>query len=147
MRFTGGKASSQDRRRARLLPELKVEIGKNGHLSKDALSRIAGQAGIPIQEVFGVATFYSYLPVSPVGRNMIKVCQCLPCELKDSRAILESLRKELGIAPGETTGDGRFSLELVNCIGACDQAPAMMINDRLHGNLNPDRIAEILKSY
>jgi len=106
MSFTVRKASSPGSGRAGLLPKLKAQLRKHGYLSRDALAEIAGQAGIPIQEVFGVATFYSYLPVSPVGRNMIKVCQCLPCELKDSLAVLESLKKELGIAPGETTCSG-----------------------------------------
>jgi NADH:ubiquinone oxidoreductase subunit E len=61
--------------------------------------------------------------------------------------IIESIQKELGITPGETTPDGRFSFELTNCIGACDQAPAMLVDDEVHGHLTPEKISEILRSY
>lgn len=88
-----------------------------------------------------------YLPVSKTGKNVIRVCGSVPCDLKDAEAVISSIQKELGITPGEATVDGKFSFELVSCIGACDEAPAMMINDQLYGNLTPERIAEILKSY
>ncbi|MEE9515906.1 MAG: NAD(P)H-dependent oxidoreductase subunit E, partial [Candidatus Adiutricales bacterium] len=69
------------------------------------------------------------------------------CCLKDSEFIIERLEKELGIVPGQTTDDGAFSLETTNCIGACDQAPAMLVNDAVHGHLKPENIYEILSSY
>jgi NADH-quinone oxidoreductase subunit E len=82
-----------------------------------------------------------------VGKNIVRVCRCLPCELKDGLAIIASIEKHLGVAPGQVTTDGKFSFELVGCIGACDQAPAMLINDKLYGNLTPERITEILSTY
>ena len=133
--------------RAELLPALKQEQGKNGNLSKAVMAGVAGQTGLPLNEVYGVATFYAYLPVLPAGKNIIRVCGCLPCDMKDARGVIGSIKKELGIEPGQATADAKFSLEQVGCIGACDQAPAMMINERLYGNLTPARIAEILKSY
>jgi NADH:ubiquinone oxidoreductase subunit E len=133
--------------RAQLLPALKAEQGKNGHLSQQVMTGVAGRVGLPLNEVYGVATFYAFLPVAPVGKYIIRVCRCLPCDLKDGQAIVHSLKQHLGIAPGQVTPDGKFSFELVNCIGACDQAPAMLINDKLYGNLKPEGIAEILKSY
>ena len=133
--------------RSQLLPALKAEQGKNGHLSQQVMTGVAGRMGLPLNEVFGVATFYAFLPVSPTGKNIIRVCRCLPCHLKDAQAVIGSIEKELGIVPGETSRDGKFSFELVGCIGACNEAPAMMINDKLYGNLTPARIAEILKSY
>ncbi|MFA5065406.1 MAG: NAD(P)H-dependent oxidoreductase subunit E [Dehalococcoidia bacterium] len=133
--------------RAELLPALKQELAKNGNLSKTVLTSLADKTGLPLSEIFGVSTFYAYLPVAAAGRNIIRVCGCLPCDLKDAPGVIESIKKELGIEPGQTTADARFSLEQVGCIGACDEAPAMMINDTLYGNLSPARIAEILKSF
>ena len=133
--------------RAQLLPALKAGQEQNGHLSKQVMAGVAGRMGLPLNEVYGVATFYAFLPVAPAGKYIIRVCRCLPCDLKDGQAIVNSLKQHLGIAPGQVTPDGKFSFELVSCIGACDQAPAMLINDKLYGNLKPQGIAEILKSY
>jgi NADH:ubiquinone oxidoreductase subunit E len=133
--------------RAELLSLLKQEFSKNGNLSKTVMASLAGKTGLPLNEVYAVATFYAYLPVLPAGKNIIRVCGCLPCDMKDAQGVIGSIKKELGIAPGQATADAKFSLEQVGCIGACDQAPAMMINDRLYGNLTSARIAEILKSY
>lgn len=133
--------------RAELLPALKQELAKNGSLSKTVLTSLADKMGLPLNEVYGVSTFYAYLPVEAAGKNIIRVCGCLPCDLKDAQGVIGSIKKELGIEPGQTTADARFSLEQAGCIGACDQAPAMMINDTLYGNLTPARITEILKSF
>jgi len=132
---------------AGLLPKLKSEVEQKGYLSRETLAGVAGQEDLPLNSVYGVASFYTYLPVSVVGKNVIKVCNCLPCEMKQASAVVEGIRREIGIGPGQTTTDGKFTLELVGCIGACDQAPAMLINDKLYGNLTAEGIAGILKSY
>ncbi len=134
-------------RRSQLLPDLKIEQGKKGHLERQAMVEAAGKAGVTLNEAYGVATFYTFLPVVPGGKYIIRVCRCLPCELKDGQAIITSIENKLGVAQGQVTTDGKFSFEMVSCIGACDQAPAMLINDKLYGNLTPERIAEILGSY
>lgn len=120
---------------------------EHGHITEEDLTEIARALDVPVSEVFGVATFYSFLTTRPAGRNIIRVCRSLPCHLKHSEEILTSLKNEIGINPGEITADGRFSLELTNCIGACDRAPAMLINDDLHGDLTPEKISQVLKSY
>ena len=124
---------------------LREEQGRTGYISEQFIERIAGSMALPISEVYGVATFYHFLSTRPLGRNVIQVCKSLPCYLKSSQLIVDTVRVELGIAPGQTTADGRFSLQLVNCIGACDQAPAMLLNHALHGNLTPARIRQILR--
>ena len=141
------KETQADRGRTQLLPALKAGQAAKGYLAKQVMDDIAGQMKLPLNEVYGVATFYAFLPVAPAGKYIIRVCRCLPCDLKDGQAIVKSLQQQLGIAPGQVTADGKFSFELVSCIGACDQAPAMLINDKLYGNLKPEGIAEILKSY
>jgi NADH-quinone oxidoreductase subunit E len=135
------------RGRENLLALLKGEQRKSGSLSKEFMAEVAKSLAIPVSEVYAVATFYTFLSTRPLGRNVIRVCKSVPCYLKNSQIIIESLEKELGISPGETTPDGRFSLELVNCIGACDKAPAMLVNSQVHGSLTPGNIARILKSY
>ncbi|OGO40210.1 MAG: hypothetical protein A2147_09930 [Chloroflexi bacterium RBG_16_57_8] len=130
-----------------VLVRLKEAQEKYGYVTEQAMAEIAEAAGITIGDVYGIATFYTFLSVKPVGRNVIRICRSLPCHLKNAEAVIESLKQALSIAPGETTADGRFTLELTNCIGACDMAPAMLVNGELHGNLTPDGIAGILAGY
>jgi len=130
-----------------LLPRLKNELTQCGYLSKEVMAGVAGKTGLSLSEVFGVSSFYTFLPREPEGENRIKICRCVPCDIKGAKTIIGGIKKAIGIAPGENTQDKRFSLELVNCIGACDCAPAMMINDELYGNLTSERIADILKAY
>lgn len=135
------------RGREDLLALLRDEQEKASHLDEQFIEQTAQTLGLSIGEVYGVATFYHFLSTRPLGRNVIRVCKSIPCYLKSSQLVAETVKAELGIAPGETTPDGRFSLQLTNCIGACDQAPAMLLNHDLHGNLTPDKIAQILKAY
>lgn len=118
---------------------------KFGHVPGDVITEIAESLDLSTSEVYGVATFYSFLATRPLGRNVIKVCKSLPCHMKEAEVIIGSLERELGIKPCETTPDGKFSLELTNCIGACDKAPAMMINDDVYTDLTPEKISRILK--
>jgi len=129
-----------------LLILLKEAQNKYGYLSQERRVKLAKCLDISISEVYGVATFYSFLSTKPQGRNVIRICKSLPCFLKNGLTIVESVGKEIGIKPSETTPDGRFSFELTNCIGACDKAPAMMINNDVYVDLTPDRISEILKA-
>jgi len=133
--------------RKRLLEILKTEQSKSRFVSPEVIPEIAQSLNIGASEVYGVATFYSFLFTRPLGRNVIRICKSLPCYLKNAPMIIESVQKAIGIRPGETTADGKFSFELTNCIGACDKAPAMLVNHDVHGNLTPNNISESLKSY
>jgi NADH-quinone oxidoreductase E subunit len=130
-----------------LLVLLECEQSRSGYLSRELMAELAASLGLSISEVYGVASFYSFLSVKPRGRNVIRICKSLPCYLKNAQTIIDSVQKKLGIRPGETTADGRFSFELTNCIGACDRAPAMMINNDVHVDLTPRKIAKILEGY
>ena len=140
---TGGVRASREQ----LLAQIEEAQRKSGYVSKQFIAGTAESLGLPISEVYGVTTFYSFLSLQPLGKNVIRICKSVPCHLKDVRLIIETIQMELGIRPGETTADGRFSFELTNCIGACDKAPAMLINDDVHGDLTPGKIVEILRSY
>lgn len=133
--------------REALVELLKEAQRKSGYVSEEVMAELAESLHIPINEVYGVASFYSFLSIKPLGRNVIRVCKSLPCYLKNCQIIIEAVEKELGIKPGETTADGRFSFQLTNCIGLCDRAPAMMINNDAHVDLTPEKISQILKSY
>jgi len=137
----------QNRDRQNILVMLEEAQNEAGCVSEATIADVAESLDVSQSEVFGVATFYSFLSVKPLGRNVIRICRSLPCYLKDSPMIIDSIAAELGIKPGETTPDMKFSFELTNCIGACDKAPAMLINSDVHGDLTPQNIAQILKSY
>lgn len=130
-----------------LVAILKEVQDKLLYLPQDAMNDVARGLEIPASEVYEVATFYSFLSVKPLGENTIRICKSTPCFLKNCETIVKTVEKELGISVDETTGDGKFSLQLTNCIGACDIAPAMMINKKTYGNLTPDKIARILNEY
>ncbi|MFC1914291.1 NAD(P)H-dependent oxidoreductase subunit E [Chloroflexota bacterium] len=130
-----------------LLIRLKESQTESGYLSEEAIAELAGSFGLPVNDVYGAATFYSFFSTKSLGRNVIRICKSLPCHLKDYEMLVAAVGKEIGIKPGETTPDGRFSFELTNCIGLCDGAPAMLINDDPHINLTPEKIARILQEY
>ena len=130
-----------------LLLLLKEAQRKFGYLSSELIAELAESLALPINDVYAVASFYSFLSAKPLCRNVIRICKSLPCYLKNYQAIVETVEKELGIRPGETTSDGRFSFQLTNCIGLCDGAPAMLINSDPHVDLTPDKISQILKNY
>ena len=137
----------QARSRGALLESLQEAQNKFGYLSSEILAELAKSLDTSLSEVYGVATFYSFLATKPQGRNVIRICKSLPCFIKNSQTIAETVAREIGIQPGETTPDGRFSLELTNCIGACDKAPAMMVNNDIHVDLTPKKLSQILKEY
>ena len=133
--------------RTELLGIIKAEQEKEGFVSEEAMAGMAQKMGVSVGDVYGITTFYSFLSTKPLGRHVIRICKSVPCFLKNGEMIAASIQKELSIAPGETTADGRFTFELTNCIGACDQAPAMLVDDEVYGELTPGKIKEILQSY
>ncbi len=130
-----------------LMALLKEAQHKFGHVPEEVMAELAESLDIPVNDVYGIASFYSLLSIRPLGRNVIRICKSLPCYLKHCLTIIESVEMEIGIRPGETTPDERFSFQLTNCIGLCDRAPAMMINSDAHVDLTPEKISQIVKTY
>jgi len=141
------RVASRNEAPQNLLIALKEAQSRHGYLPHDLMREIAESLDVPVNDVYGVASFYSFLVTRPAGRNVIRICKSLPCYLKDSQIIIETVAREIGIGPGETTPDGRFSFELTNCIGLCDRAPAMLINNDAHVDLTPKKIKQILQKY
>jgi NADH:ubiquinone oxidoreductase subunit E len=117
------------------------------YISKDAMKTISEYLAIPLSKLYGMATFYKALSLEPKGKYVIKVCDGTACHIRSSTVIISELEKLLGIEVGEMTRDGLFSLETVNCVGACALAPVMVINGEYYGKLTPKDIADIISSY
>ena len=116
-----------------------------GYLPREALELVREHLDVPLSRLYSMATFYKALSLKPKGRYAIKVCDGTACHIRDSRGLVDALEKLLGIGPGETTEDGRFSLETVNCLGSCALAPVMVINDVYYAKVTPEKIAGILR--
>ncbi len=116
-----------------------------GYLPKDVMYHIAERVGITPAEVVGVATFYSQFRLTPIGKYLIMSCQGTACHVNGSEMVASAVAKHLGIASGETTSDGLFTLENVACLGCCSLAPVIMINGEAYGNLSPESAIAIIE--
>ncbi len=130
--------------RSALLPLLHIIQREKGWVSAESMQWAAERLDLSPAHVEGVVSFYSMYFMKPVGRHVIQLCRTLSCDIRSAQDIRAMIGDKLGIAPGETTGDEKFSLIEVECIGACGTAPAMMIGDDLHENLTPERVGAIL---
>jgi len=133
--------------RSSLIPLLQDIQSIYGYLPENALRDISDFVQVPLSRVYGVATFYNQFRLTPLGENVIRVCRGTACHVKNSANILYALETELGIKAGETTRDKKFTLEIVNCIGACSIAPVILVNEDYHGRISVKDIPKILKKY
>jgi NADH-quinone oxidoreductase subunit E len=130
-----------------ILPLMHYVQEIQGHLSEEALTFVAEYIGVPHVRAFEVATYYTMFFTEPVGKHLIQVCRNLSCHINGAPQIVEALQKELGVDVGGTTPDGQFALVEVECIGACDHAPAVMVDGDLHRKVTVESIGTILDSY
>jgi NADH-quinone oxidoreductase E subunit len=143
---TIGRARARyPRAQSAMLPALHAAQDQLGYLPEPALADVADALGLPVTEVAAVATFYSMLYTQPVGRHIVRVCTNLTCHLCGAGPVLERLCGRLGIRPGQTTPDGRVTLEIAECLAACDEAPVLLVDaDRL-ARVAPDAIDDLLR--
>lgn len=135
-----------DQRQSALLPALHiVQDENNGFLTEELMDAVADYLGIPKIEVYGVATFYKMFETEKVGEHKICVCSSISCMLRGSENIEHHLQKRLGIKLGETTPDGRFTLKEAECLAACCNAPAMMIDKTYYEDLTCEKVDQILE--
>ena len=130
-----------------LMPVLHETQELFGFIPEEAQKRISEVLNVPLAEIYGVATFYSRFTLKPRGQNTISVCLGTACYVKNSQGVLDMIKEELKISAGETTAEGKFTLEATRCLGCCGLAPIMMINEDVYGKLVPDDIPDILKNY
>jgi NADH-quinone oxidoreductase subunit E len=117
------------------------------YIPRSGLSRAADYLNCRLSELYSMATFYKALSLTPKGRHIIKVCDGTACHIRGSVTLLDALTRKLGVGPGETTADGLFSLETVNCLGACAIAPVMLVGEEYHGSLTSEKLDAALQSY
>ncbi len=130
-----------------LIPALKEAQEIFGYLPEEVQNKVATGLNIPSSHVYGVVTFYSFFTIQPRGRHVIRLCLGTACYVKGSKEILEIMQREVGIDVGQTTDDGRFTLEAVRCLGACGLAPVFLVGDVTHGNVAPGDTVKILEGY
>ena len=133
--------------RAASIEALKIVQKQRGWVPDGAIHAIAEVLGIPASDVEGVATFYSQIFRQPVGRHIIRVCDSMTCFIGGHESVLGAIQQQLGIAPGQTTADKRFTLLPVCCLGNCDKAPALMIDDDTFGNVSAAAVGQLLEAY
>lgn len=130
-----------------VMPVLQEAQDVYGYLPLEVQKVIADGLNIPLEEVYGVATFYSQFTLTPKGQYAISVCLGTACYVKGSAKIVERITQNLGIEADECTPDGKFSLSACRCIGACGLAPVMTVNDEVYGRLEPTQVDKILEQY
>ncbi len=122
-----------------------------GYLSKDVQKFVAKKLGIPVSKVNGVVTFYSYFTEEPTGKYVINICMGTACFVKGSGDVLEEFEKKLNIKVGETTSDGKFTIQVLRCVGACGLAPVVTVNDKVndkvYGHFTKQMVDKILDEY
>ena len=132
-------------KRDSLIPILQKAQEVHGYLSEEAIAEIGRHLQLPASKVYGVATFYNQFRFTPKGKYHIMLCRGTACHVKGSLKLLEAVTRTLKVQPGQTTRDGMFSLEEVECLGSCGTAPVMRVNDVYCENLTPQKIDEILE--
>lgn len=120
---------------------------KFGYVPTVAQEKIAKYLGIEVAEVYGVVTFYSRFTLKPKGKYAISVCMGTACFVKGGEQILERVKQKLGIEEGQTTEDGKFSIDATRCIGACGLAPVFTVNEEVYGKATPQKVDEVIKEY
>jgi len=138
-------ANRYENKRSGLLPILQAIQEKYHHISEFAMQEIANMLDIHPVEVYGVVSFYSFLRTGSTGTFVIRLCQTISCNMAGKNNVARQLENELGIKFGETTADGHFTLEYANCLGLCDQGPALLVNDVAYTHVTPEMVRDIIQ--
>lgn len=133
-----------DRRRSAVLPALYLAQDQQGYITANAIRHVAELLGITRADVEDVVTYYTMFFTRPVGTYVVNVCRTLSCAVNGAERVTEALCAKLGVRPGETDASGTFTLKEVECLGACDRAPAVMVNDAWQEGLTPERASQLI---
>ncbi|MFA7576645.1 MAG: NAD(P)H-dependent oxidoreductase subunit E [Candidatus Muiribacteriota bacterium] len=129
-----------------ILHRIQDASGEN-FICDDCMKVVAEKTEVPLNKLYGVTSFYTMFSNKKRGKFVIRMCQSSPCHVLGAQAVINAFKEELGIELGETTSDGKFTIELTACLGICAVAPAVMINEDVHGNLKPEMVKNILAKY
>ena len=130
-----------------LIPILQKVQAEYGYLSDSAMAEISEYTGVPASRIYAVATFYAQFRFTPLGRNHVTVCRGTACHVKNGPNIADAIERAIGVEPGQTTDDMKFTFETVACLGTCFLAPVIMVDNDYYGHLAVDDIEKILKEY
>ena len=130
-----------------LIPLLQRAQETDGYITRERIAEIHEQCGIPLAQIYGVATFYAQFRLHPIGKNLIRVCHGTACHVSGANDITKAIENTLEICNGETTPDKLFTIETVSCLGCCSLAPVIMVNHTTHGNLTEKEVKKVLKQY
>ena len=133
--------------RESLMPILQAIVQKHNYLTDEAMVEVARELDISAAEVYGTASFYTFLDTQVKGKYVIRICKTITCSMKGKSDIIHTIEEILKIKVGETTSDNQFSLVETNCIGWCHKAPAILINELPYTELTPEKVSEIIKDY
>jgi len=136
-----------DAKQDELIPILLKINKKLGYVSSETLEQISNSMHIPKSQLQGVASFYSMLFTDKMGDHVIKFCESAPCHVEGGKEVWTKLQESLGLSPGETSKDGKWTLTTTSCLGLCAEGPVMMIDEDIYENITPDQIPAILKKY
>ena len=117
-----------------------------GYLSQESMTEVSAELGVPLIEVFRVASFYKAFSLTPRGRHVLTVCSGTACHVRGAARIVDQVTGELGVQPGKTTGDGQFTVEAVNCLGACALGPVVVLDGVYHSQMSPRRLRRLIES-
>lgn len=145
--FVKEQAEKYGRRRDSLMPVLQAVVQSERFLSEEAMIAIARELDLSTADVYGTASFYTFMDTKPRGRHIIRICKTITCHMKGKDAIVDVLEDMLKIKVGETTSDGRFSLLQANCLGWCHKGPVMLVNDEVYPEISPEKAVEIIGGY
>jgi NADH-quinone oxidoreductase E subunit len=138
--------SKYPEKRSALIPSLHIVQKELGYISQDTMREVAQIFGLSPNEVHEVTSFYTMFHRKPVGKYVIQVCTNISCQICNAEGIMDHLTKKLGIKPGETTSDNKFTLLEVECLGSCGTSPVVQINEDYHEDLTPEKLSMILDS-
>jgi len=130
-----------------LIPVLEEVQGITDYLPESVQRRVAAGLGLPLAQVYGVVTFYSFFTMTPRGEHQVRVCLGTACHVRGGHQIVENLAGELGIKPGECSPDRKFSLDIVRCLGCCALAPVMVVDEDIHKQVKSPQLPGIIKGY
>ena len=130
-----------------LIPIMQKAQELFGYLSLETMQLISDRLDVPVSEIYGIATFYALFSLTPKGDNVISVCTGTACYVKGAAAVLDAVKKQLGIEAGETTPDGKFSIQDTRCLGCCGLPPVMTVDGDVYGRLTPADVKDILAKY
>jgi NADH-quinone oxidoreductase subunit E len=140
-------AQKHGNERTSLLPILQDIVRNEKYLSEDAMLCVARELDISAADVYGTATFYTFLDTIPRGQHIVRICKTISCHMQGKEKVIEAIQNALNIKVGETSHDHKFTLLTTNCLGHCHQGPVMLVDDEVYAQLSPDKAVEVLEKY